>query len=46
MLLYRDEYYNPDTPDKGVLEVNLSKQRNGPTGLVKMQFNKDFQQIA
>ncbi|WP_019420158.1 replicative DNA helicase [Paenibacillus sp. OSY-SE] len=46
ILLYRDEYYNPDTSDRGVLEVNLAKQRNGPTGLVKMQFHKDYQQIA
>lgn len=46
ILLYRDEYYNPDTPDPGIMEVNLAKQRNGPTGLVKLGFKKDTQQIA
>lgn len=46
ILLYRDEYYNPDTPDRGVLEVNIAKQRNGPTGVVKMRYEKDYQRIT
>ena len=46
ILLYRDEYYNPDTPDKGVLEVNVAKQRNGPTGLIRMYYDKDYQRIT
>lgn len=46
ILLYRDEYYNPDTSDKGILEVNLAKQRNGPTGTVKLHFDKDTQRIS
>lgn len=45
MLLYRDEYYNPDTTEPGVLEVNLAKQRNGPTGLVKLKYDKVYQTI-
>lgn len=36
MFLYRDEYYNPDTEEKGMAEVNIAKQRNGPTGSVKL----------
>ena len=32
--LYRDEYYNPDSKDKGKMEIIVSKQRNGPTGVV------------
>ncbi|MNJ03619.1 Replicative DNA helicase [compost metagenome] len=46
MLLYRDEYYNPDTADAGILEVNLAKQRNGPTGLVKLRYDKAYQTIS
>jgi replicative DNA helicase len=39
LLLYRDEYYNPGTPDKGVMEVAVDKNRNGPTGVCKVLFN-------
>lgn len=39
LLLYRDEYYNPDTPDKGVMEVAVAKNRNGSTGVCKVLFN-------
>lgn len=38
ILLYRDEYYNPETKDRGVVEVDVGKQRNGPTGVVKVGF--------
>jgi len=36
MLLYREEYYFPDTERQGVAEVNIAKQRNGPTGVVEL----------
>jgi replicative DNA helicase len=34
LFLYRDEVYNPDTMDKGIAEINVAKQRNGPIGVV------------
>ncbi len=36
--LYRDEYYNPDTEKKGVAEVIIAKQRNGPTGTIDLMW--------
>ncbi|WP_417765054.1 replicative DNA helicase [Sinanaerobacter sp. ZZT-01] len=37
MFLYRDEYYNPDTTEKpNICEVNIAKQRSGPTGSVEL----------
>ena len=44
MFLYRDEYYHPDTEKKNIGEVNIAKQRNGPTGTIELiwlgQFTK------
>ncbi|MEM8545061.1 MAG: DnaB-like helicase C-terminal domain-containing protein, partial [Cyanobacteria bacterium P01_H01_bin.119] len=42
MMLYREEYYDPDTPDRGIAEVIVTKHRNGPVGTVKLLFEPQF----
>lgn len=45
IMLYRDEYYNPDTPDRGIAEAIITKHRNGPVGMVKLLFESQFTQF-
>ena len=41
MLVYRDDYYNPDSEYKGLAEINVAKNRNGATGSVITNFEKE-----
>src|ERR687884_463819 len=46
MFLYRDEYYNPDSDDKGIAEVIVGKHRNGPTGTVQLAWLEQYTKFA
>jgi replicative DNA helicase len=46
MFLYRDEYYNPDSDDKGIAEVIIGKHRNGPTGKVQLAWMEQYTKFA
>lgn len=47
LFLYRDEYYNPDsTPHPGAVEVNIAKQRRGPTGVVSLGWEGKYTRIV
>ncbi len=43
IFIYRNEVYHPDDPDtKGKAEIDVAKQRNGPTGRIELGFQKEF----
>jgi replicative DNA helicase len=46
MFLYRDDVYNPDSPDRGQAEVIVSKHRNGPTGTCRLAFLEQYTRFA
>jgi replicative DNA helicase len=46
MFLYRDEYYNPDSDDKGIAEVIVGKHRNGPTGKIQLAWLEQYTKFA
>ncbi len=46
MFLYRDEYYNPDSDDKGIAEIIVGKHRNGPTGKTQLAWLEQYTKFA
>jgi len=46
IMLYRDEYYNPDSKNKGIAEANIVKQRMGETGTVLLTFSGEFSRFS
>ena len=46
MFIYRDDYYNPDTEKKGIAEINIAKQRNGPIGTIDLVWLPEFTKFA
>lgn len=46
IFLYREDYYEQETENKDITEVIVAKQRNGPTGSIKLLFQKEFSRFA
>ena len=46
MYIYRDDYYNKDSKEMGIAEINVAKQRSGPTGVVKLAWLPDYTKFA
>jgi replicative DNA helicase len=46
LFIYRDEVYNPDSPDKGTAEIIIGKQRNGPLATVRLNFFGQYTRFA
>ena len=40
--IYRDEYYNPETEERGITEIIVAKQKDGPVGTVKLLFEPQY----
>jgi len=46
IFIYRDEVYNRETEKKNIAEINVAKQRNGPTGVMELGFRGDYTMFA
>ncbi|PDY45278.1 DNA helicase [Bacillus pseudomycoides] len=42
MLMYRDDYYDKETEYKDITEIQIAKHRNGPVGMMKLRFLKEY----
>jgi replicative DNA helicase len=45
-LLYREDYYDPNSPSKGIATIIIAKQRNGPTGDISLQFSPEYARFS
>lgn len=43
--LYRDEVYNPDTTDKGIVEIGVRKNRHGVTGIIRAAWLAEYMRV-
>lgn len=46
VFIYRDEVYNPESPDMGTAEIIVAKHRNGPTGTIRLAFLPRYTRFA
>ena len=46
MFIYRDDVYNPESPDRGTAEIIVAKHRNGPTATVRLAFLEQYTKFA
>jgi replicative DNA helicase len=46
MFIYRDEVYHPDSPQRGIAEIHISKHRSGPIGKVELTFLEHYTKFA
>jgi replicative DNA helicase len=46
ILIYREEFYNAETEKKGIAEMNVAKQRNGPTGMFELSFFGEYSRFS
>jgi replicative DNA helicase len=46
MFIYRDDYYNLDSEEPGVTEIIIGKQRNGPTGTIKLAWQAQYMKFV
>jgi replicative DNA helicase len=46
LFIYRDEYYNPDSDQRGMAEIIVSKHRNGPTGSTRLAFLEQYTKFS
>ena len=46
LFIYRDEYYNPESDQRGLAEIIVAKHRNGPIGSTRLAFRDQYTQFA